>query len=70
MFLSAIQAQITGTRVLAAITLVVLLVAGFAWLTTTTGSPVVGVYFIALAGALLVAVYWFIQVMRMFTGHR
>jgi len=69
-FLRAINAQIAGTRVLAAIALVVLVGGGAYWLIGTTGSPVIGVYFLALAGALVFAIYWFIQVMRMFTGKR
>jgi hypothetical protein len=69
-FLSAINAQITGTRVLAIVVLIVCLAGGVYWLTGTTGSPVVGAAFIALALVLSVTVYAFIQVMYMFTGKR
>ena len=70
MFLSAINVQITGTRVLAVVALVVLLGGGVYWLAGTTGSPVVGVSFLALAAVLSITVYMFIQVMYMFTGKR
>jgi hypothetical protein len=70
MFLNAIGAQITGTRVLALLTVVVLIGSGAYWLLGTTGSPVIGIYFIVLAGVLLGTVYWFIRVMYMFTGKR
>ena len=69
-FLRTINAQITGARVLAVLAVVVLLVGAAYWLIGTTGSPVIGVYFLVLAGALAFAVYWFVQVMRMFTGPR
>jgi hypothetical protein len=69
-FLRAIDAQITGTRVLAAVTLLVLVGGAAYWLIGTTGSPVIGIYFLALAGLLVFAVYWFVQVMRLFTGKR
>jgi hypothetical protein len=69
-FLRAINAQITGTRVLAIIALVVLVGGGAYWLIGTTGSPVIGIYFVLLAAVLLFAIYWFIQVMHMFTGSR
>jgi hypothetical protein len=70
MFLNAIGAQITGTRVLALLTIVVLVGGGAFWLLGTSGSPVIGIYFIVLAGVLLGTVYWFIRVMFMFTGRR
>ena len=69
-FLRAIAAQITGARILAVIAIAVLLGGGAYWLIGTTGSPLIGIYFIVLAGALAFAVYWFVQVMRMFTGPR
>ena len=70
LFLSAINAQITGTRILAVVAFAVLLGGGVYWLAGTTGSPVVGISFLALALVLAVTVYWFIQVMYMFTGRR
>ena len=70
LFLRAINAQIAGTRLLAFVVTAVLLIGGFAWLLGTTGSPVIGVYFIVLAGMLGFAVYWFLQVMGMFTEKR
>src|ERR671933_534039 len=47
--LRAINAQITGTRALAALVLLVLLAGGVYWLIGTTGSPLIGVYFLVLA---------------------
>ncbi|MGH2352895.1 MAG: hypothetical protein ACRDJN_14900 [Chloroflexota bacterium] len=70
MFLSAIGAQITGTRVLAVVALLVLVGGGVYWLVGTTGSPLVGLSFLALAAVLCFTIYWFIQVMYMFTGRR
>ena len=67
-FLRAIEAQLQGTRILAIVAFVVLAIGGFVWLNGTTGSPVIGIYFLVLAVMLAVAVYWFVQVMRMFTG--
>jgi membrane protein implicated in regulation of membrane protease activity len=69
-FLTAIEAQLNGTRVLALIVLAVCLAGGVYWLVGTTGSPVIGVAFIALALVLAVTVYSFVQVMYMFTGKR
>jgi hypothetical protein len=70
LFLRAITLQLTGTRVLALVTLAVLLLGAGYWLFATSGSPVIAVYFVALAAVLTVAVYWFIQVMYLFTGRR
>jgi hypothetical protein len=70
LFLGAINAQIAGTRVLAVLVFVVLLAGGFAWLLGTTGSPLIGVYFLALAAVLGIAVYWFLQLMGMFQRKR
>jgi hypothetical protein len=70
LFLTAIHAQINGTRVLAAITFAVLLASGVYWLTGTTGSPIIGVSLLVLAAVLTFTVYWFIQLMGMFTGKR
>ncbi|MBI3971272.1 MAG: hypothetical protein HY332_08275 [Chloroflexi bacterium] len=70
LFLNAIYYQITGARILSIIALVVLLGGGFAWLFLTTGSPVVGLTFLALAATIGIAIYWFIRVMRMFTRTR
>jgi hypothetical protein len=69
-FLAAINAQITSTRVLAIVVLAVCLIGGVYWLTGTTGSPVIGISFIALALVLGVTIYSFIRVMYMFTGRR
>lgn len=69
-FLAAINAQITGTRILALIVLIVLIGGGVYWLVGTTGSPVIGLFFIALALVLCVTTYMFIQVMYLFTGKR
>jgi hypothetical protein len=68
--MNAIQAQITGTRILAVITFLVLAGGGAGWLTGTTGSPVIGVYFIAMAGVLTVTVYAFLKLMATFIGQR
>jgi hypothetical protein len=69
-FLAAINAQITSTRVLAIVVLAICLAGGVYWLVGTTGSPVIGISFIALALVLSVTVYSFIRVMYMFTGRR
>ena len=69
-FLRAISAQLNGARILAIIAVVVLLAGGAYWLAGTTGSPVVGIYFLVLGTVLVFTVYWFVQVMRMFTGRR
>lgn len=66
-FVATIQAQITGTRILAVVTFLVLAGSAAAWLTSTTGSPIVGYYFIALAAVLTVTVYAFLQLMAVFT---
>jgi hypothetical protein len=50
--------------------LLVLLAGAVYWLAGTTGAPLIGAYFVALALLIAVAVYWFIQVMGMFTGRR
>jgi hypothetical protein len=70
LFLGAIQAQVTGTRILAALTLVVLVAAGAYVLLGARGSSLVGLSLIALAAALAITSYWFIRVMTMFTGRR
>lgn len=70
LFLGAINAQITGTRMLAAGVLLVLVAGGVYWLIGTTGSPVIGVSLLVLAAVLVVTTYAFIQVMYMFTGKR
>ncbi|MGI8422628.1 MAG: hypothetical protein ACR2NO_00680 [Chloroflexota bacterium] len=62
-FLTTIQAQITGTRVLAVLTFFVLAGGAAYWLTGTTGSPIVAIYFIALAGVLSVTIYAFLRLM-------
>lgn len=69
-FLAAINAQITGTRILAVLVLLVLVGSGVYWLVGTTGSPLIGLFFIALALVLCLTTYMFIQVMYMFTGRR
>ena len=70
LFLATIQAQITGTRILAAITFVVLGGSAYFWLASTTGSPIIGIYFAALAAVLAVTVYAFLQLMGIFTRQR
>jgi len=70
LFLATIQAQITGTRILAAITFVVLGGSAYFWLAATTGSPVIGIYFAALAAVLAITVYSFLQLMGIFTRQR
>ncbi len=69
-FLAAINAQITGTRILALLVLLVLPVSGVYWLVGTTGSPLIGLFFLILALVLCLTTYMFIQVMYMFTGRR
>jgi hypothetical protein len=70
MFLGAIQAQITGTRILAALTFLVLIGSTYLWLATTTGSPVIGYFFAAMALALTITVFSFLQLMGIFTRKR
>ena len=70
LFMGAINAQITGTRVLAVLVLLVLVAGGVYWLIGTTGSPVVGVSLLVLAAVLVITIYSFIRVMYMFTGKR
>jgi cbb3-type cytochrome oxidase subunit 3 len=67
-FLTAIEAQLNGTRILALIVLAVCLAGGVYWLVGTTGSPIIGISFIALALVLAFTVYSFVQVMYMFSG--
>jgi hypothetical protein len=68
LFLRAIDVQLAGTRLLALIAVLVLLAGSIFWIAGTAGSPVLAVYFLALAAVLGVAVYWFIQVMNRFRG--
>ncbi len=67
--LAAINAQITGTRILALIVLVVLLGGG---IYSVRDNRLAGdrAVFIALALVLCVTTYMFIQVMYLFTGKR
>jgi len=69
-FLTTIQAQITGTRVLAVLTFVVLVGSATYWLAGTTGSPVVGLYFLALALVLSFTIYAFLRLMTGFITPR
>ena len=69
-FLTTIQAQITGTRVLAGLTFVVLVGSATYWLVGTTGSPIVGLSFLALALVLSVTVYAFLRLMTGFITPR
>jgi len=70
LFLATMQAQITGTRILAAVTFVVLTGSAVLWLSATSGSPLIGIYFGALALVLCVTVYAFLQLMGIFTRGR
>ena len=69
-FLTTIQAQISGTRLLAALTFVVLVSSATYWLVGTTGAPVVGAYFLALALVLSFTVYAFLRLMTGFITPR
>jgi hypothetical protein len=69
-FLTTIQAQITGTRVLAVLTFAVLAGGGAYWLAGTTGAPVVGIYFLVLAGVLSFTIYAFLRLMTGFIRPR
>ena len=69
-FLTTIQAQITGTRLLAALTFAVLIGSATYWLAGTTGSPVIGIYFLALALVLGFTVYAFLRLMTGFIRPR
>jgi hypothetical protein len=69
-FIATIQAQITGTRILAVVTFVVLVGGAAAWLAGTSGSPVIGVYFAVLAAVLSFTIYAFLRLMGMFIRRR
>lgn len=69
-FFATIQAQITGTRILAALTFAVLIGAAAVWLAGTSGSPLIGVYFAVLAVVLGFTVYAFLRLMGMFVRRR
>ncbi len=69
-FFAAIQAQITGTRILAVLTFAVLIGSAALWLAGTSGSPVIGVYFAVLAAVLGFTVYAFLRLMGIFVRRR
>ena len=69
-FFATIQAQITGTRILAALTFVVLVGSAAAWLAGTSGSPVIGIYFAVLAAVLGFTVIAFLRLMTGFIRRR
>lgn len=67
-FLAAIKGQLVGARALAVLAMVVAVASGAWWIVGTTGSPLVGLAFIAL-GVLLGAATWaFADLMRMIGG--
>jgi hypothetical protein len=70
LFLTAIGAQLAGTRLLASLTFLVLVAGGCFWLVGTAGSPLIGVSFIVLAAVLALTVYWFVRVMTLLSGRR
>ena len=69
-FFATIQAQITGTRILAALTLAVLAASAAFWLAGTSGSPLIAIYFVVLAAVLGFTVYAFLRPMGMFVRRR
>ena len=69
-FFATIQAQITGTRILAALTFLVLAGSAALWLGATSGSPLIAVYFAVLAAVLAFTIYTFLRLMGMFVRRR
>ncbi|MCX5986157.1 MAG: hypothetical protein NTX54_06550 [Chloroflexi bacterium] len=69
-FLQTMRAQLLGARALAFLAMAVAIGSGAWWLVGTTGSPLVGVGFIALGVVLSGTLYWFIQLMYMIGAPR
>ena len=69
-FFATIQAQITGTRILAVLTFAVLVGSAAVWLAGTSGAPVIGIYFAVLAAVLSFTIYAFLRLMTGFIRRR
>ena len=69
-FFATIQAQITGTRILAVLTFLVLVGSAALWLGATSGSPLIAIYLVVLAAVLTFTVYTFLRLMGTFVRRR
>lgn len=69
-FLQTMRAQLLGARALAILAMAVAIGSGAWWLVGTTGSPMIGIGFIALGVVLSGTLYWFIQLMYMIGAPR
>ena len=67
-FLTAIRGQLAGARILAYLAMAVAIVSGAWWIVGTTGSPVIGIAFIALGATLGASIWAFAGLMRMLGG--
>lgn len=67
-FLTAIRGQLAGARVLAYLAMAVALGSGAWWIVGTTGSPIIGIGFIALGTMLGASIWAFAGLMRMLGG--
>lgn len=67
-FLTAIRGQLAGARILAYLAMAVAVGSGAWWIVGTTGSPIVGIGFIALGTMLGASIWAFAGLMRMIGG--
>lgn len=67
-FLTAIRGQLVGAKFLAYVAMAVAVGSGAWWIVGTTGSPVIGIGFIALGTMLGVSIWAFAGLMRMIGG--
>ena len=67
-FLTAIRGQLAGARVLAYLAMAVALGSGAWWIIGTTGSPIIGIGFMALGTMLGASIWAFAGLMRMLGG--
>ena len=67
-FLTAIRGQLAGARVLAYLAMAVALGSGAWWIIGTTGSPIIGIGFMALSTMLGASIWAFAGLMRMLGG--
>lgn len=66
--IQAIRTQLFGARLLAGMATLIAISAGAWWIIGTTGSPLIGISFIALGLMIGVALWSFIGLMRMIGG--
>jgi hypothetical protein len=67
-FLTAIRGQLAGAKILAYLAMAVATSSGVWWIIGTTGSPIIGVGFIALGTMLGASIWAFAGLMRMIGG--